>query len=181
MSSHLPSSGARGAKRVGGPAAHSSTAASASAAASDQQSKRARSHTAKHAHHAPTVRDLITDELAPLANQYWAPGADKLQGFEPAIIDNIYSQHLAPKNSKAQLREEKEAERQAAGDAAEPIDEEERRQADEEEEREQAQIEAQRSQRLLLLELSAYLEKSVHEPHRALGAPMCSLHLQSSC
>ena len=99
--------------------------------------------------HTLTVRDLITDTLAPLANQYWAPGAAAHAPFDPQIIESVYAQHLAPTNAKATQRLEREAkgEKQEEG-------------ADAEEEAEQIQLETQRAQRLLLLELSAYLEKS---------------------
>jgi hypothetical protein len=134
--------------------------ASSSAPGDSQSSKRARPHPHPPRTHAPTVRDLITDELAPLANQYWAPGAPALREFEPAIIDNVYTQHLAPVNTKAKEREERK-------NAGEELEEQEARREEEEEEREQAQIETQRAHRLLLLELSAYLEKSV-DTHLAL-------------
>lgn len=154
MSSH---NGSRGSKRPQGDNS-SGPVSSGGASSSEQQQKRARPSGPRHAH-APTVRDLITDELAPLANRYWAPGAPALEAFEPQIVDNIYTHHLAPANTKAIEREAREAERAAAGDAAEPIDPEAVKQAEDEEEVEQMQIETQRAHRLLLLELSAYLEK----------------------
>jgi len=106
---------------------------------------------------APTVRDLITDTLAPLANAYWAPGTGEHAAFDPQIIESIYSKHLAPSNEKTAARMQYEEERK--GGQAEEDDELRRLQA--EEEAEQTDLEHQRAQRLLLLELSAYLEKSV--------------------
>src|SRR4051794_16030130 len=71
---------------------------------------------------APTVRDLITDTLAPLANAYWAPGAPELQPFDPQIIETIYREHLAPENSKAKERQQREEQKEAAPMETEDVD-----------------------------------------------------------
>lgn len=114
--------------------------------AGSSSSKRSRSDAPRRTFGA-TVTDLIEDELAPLANQYWATSntSGQVKPFEPTIIDNIYIQHLAPVNTRQAARVEADSEVSKADE--------------EDEEREQAQIDTQRAHRLIILELSGYLEK----------------------
>ena len=45
--------------------------------------------------HRPTVEDVMSDTLTPLANEYWAPGAKNLKPFDPAVIQDIYKKELS--------------------------------------------------------------------------------------
>lgn len=42
----------------------------------------------------PTVKDIISDNLTPIANAFWAPGNKDLKPFNPEIIDEIYEKEL---------------------------------------------------------------------------------------
>eukprot|EP00808_Paulinella_micropora_P027092 g62138.t1 len=51
---------------------------------------------------APTVNDIINDELTPIANQYWAPGLQH-KPYDPAIIQQIYNGKLSEPNPESAI------------------------------------------------------------------------------
>ena len=42
----------------------------------------------------PTVKDVLSDSLTPIAQQYWAPGQPRLKPYDPAVIEDIYKREL---------------------------------------------------------------------------------------
>jgi len=144
-----------------------------------------RSHPHPHPHPpprstAPSVRDLLSDALAPIAGKYWAAGAGAGAGmggdeaaspapYDPAIIEQIYTTYLHPINVKQRQRLEKEAEKAEKQETDEKdSDSKSMDESDDDgsallkslsaEESEQRRLDTERAQRLLLLEISAYLE-----------------------
>lgn len=48
-------------------------------------------------HMVPTVQEIVQDSLTPVANAYWATGAEDLKPYNADIIDDIYKNELADK------------------------------------------------------------------------------------
>jgi len=56
--------------------------------------------------HAPTVRDIISDQLTQISLEYWATGSEKKKPFSADLIEEIYKSDLQSKqNNKVMLLE----------------------------------------------------------------------------
>lgn len=149
---------------------------------------------------SPTVSDLLTDQLTPLANSYWAPSlaaGNSLLPYDSQIIETIYNQYLVPINKATQQREKIEEEEKSKQSSLASHKEEgelkdnreiahekwykrQHKKWSDSEEKEQAAIDKTRENRLLLLELSAYLENYLwknFDPQQASFAHVMSIIL----
>ena len=43
---------------------------------------------------APTIQDILEDQLTPIANQYWGPGQTELKAYDAKVIEDIYETEL---------------------------------------------------------------------------------------
>jgi hypothetical protein len=73
-----------------------SSAAEVVSAEEERPGKRVKSNTLNL-----TVKDILSDSLTQMANQYWGPGNDKLKPFESNVVESIYSNEIHPSKGKS--------------------------------------------------------------------------------
>lgn len=90
---------------------------SASESTSEETKPTTATASSTSVYNAPTVKDILEDQLTKVSLEYWAPGSQKKKPFDSAVITKIYNEEIG--------------------------------------------IESASTSRLMLLELSFYLEKYV--------------------